>query len=375
MKSLTFLFFSFWLITAFSQEVEEFEKKKRELEETKRKLAEIEGKIKTLEKEEKSVLKRIEAVDEKISVTRKYLQQLSSLINLKEKEIAGVKREIVLTQRKIKQSKENLSQLLFLFYKINRFLPLEFYLEGKSLPAIYRKVINLKYLGREGKRSIEELSQLKKELEVKEKKLLTAHQELAKMKQEKVAEENSLKGTKELEKKILSRVRMEKEKQARMEKDLKEAKARLEKIIAELEKRRQARRLAPGAHYLEIMKGNLPWPVKGRVVSYFGSQLHPKYKTRTKNTGIDIECAVGSPVKVIAKGRVVYAERFMGYGNMVIVDHREGYYTIYSDLSEILVTVGQELEGGNVLGKASENLHFEIRREGKPVDPLEWLGK
>jgi len=60
---------------------------------------------------------------------------------------------------------------------------------------------------------------------------------------------------------------------------------------------------------------------------------------------------------------------------MVIVDHREGYYTIYSDLSEIIATVGQEVEKGDVLGRTWENLHFEIRKEGKPVNPLEWLGR
>ncbi len=372
MKQMTILFI---FLSLLAQESDEFEKQKRELEETKKRLVEIEGKIKTLDKEEKNALKRIEVVDEKISVTRKYIQQLFNLINLKEKEIEGVKREISITQRKITQTKENLSNFLFLFYKINRFLPLEFYLPAKTLPEVYRKAINLKYLGRECKRNIEDLSQLKKELEAKEKKLLTAYRELAKMKQEKTSEENSLKATKELERKVLSRVRTEKEKQKKIEEDLRSAKERLEKLIAELEKQRQARRLAPGTHYLEIMKGNLPWPTKGKVISYFGSQFHPKYKTRTKNTGIDIACSVGAPVKVIAKGRVVYADRFMGYGNMVIVDHREGYYTIYSDLSEISITVGQELEKGDILGRTKENLHFEIRREGKPVNPLDWLAK
>jgi septal ring factor EnvC (AmiA/AmiB activator) len=363
------------LSLSLAQEVDEFEKQKKELEATKKKLAEVEAKVKALEKEEKGVLKRIEVIDEKISVTRKYIQQLVNLIALKEKEIEGVKKEIVATQKKITRTKEDLSNLLFVFYKINRFLPLEFYLEGKTLPAVYRKVLNLKYLGRESKRKIETFSQLKKELEAKEKQLRTAYQELAKMREEKSTEEKSLKETKELEKKVLFRVRTEKENQAKMEKDLRAAKEQLEKLIAELEKRRQARRLAPGTHYFEIMKGNLPWPCKGKVVSEFGSQFHPKYKTRTKNTGIDIACPAGTLVKAIGKGRVVYADRFMGYGNMVIVDHREGYYTIYSDLSEIIATVGQEVEKGDVLGRTGENLHFEIRKEGKPVNPLEWLGR
>ncbi len=373
------LFFSFFLF-AFDPAspasiATEIESQKTQLEETKRKLSEIEERIKKLTQEEKGTLKRISAVEEKISVTRRYIQQLANLINLKEKEIARVKREIANTQTKIARTKKNLSQIMFLFYKITRLIPLEFYLTAKTLPEVYRKVINLRYIARESKSNIESLSQLQKELEAKEKSLLSAYKELARIQTEKKREETSLKETKDLERKILSRVQREKANQEKLERDLRAAKAKLENLISELEKKREARRLAPGAHFFEVMKGSLPWPYKGKVVSSFGSQFHPKYKTRTKNTGIDIECPVGAGVRVIGKGRVVYAGRFLGYGNMVIVDHREGYYTIYSDLSEITVGVGQELAKGEVLGKANETIHFEIRKEGRPVNPLEWLAR
>ncbi len=359
----------------FAQEDTEFERQKKELEETKKKLERIEEKIKTLTAEERSVLQRIEMVGEKLSLTRRYINQLARSISLKEREIEKVKREITHLSGQIKRAKENLSSLLFLFYKINRFLPLEIYLESRTLPEVYRKAINLKYLGREGRRNIENLSSLKKELELKEKTLVAAYKELSRLVGQKVAEEKSLKSTKELEDKILKRVKTERERNQKMRDELRAAKARLEKLIQEFEKRREARRLPPGSHFMEVLKGNLPWPYKGKVVSYFGSQFHPKYKTQTKNTGIDIECPVGAEVSAIGKGRVVYAERFMGYGNMVIIDHREGYYTIYSDLLEITVGVGQEVERGSVIGRAKENLHFEIRREGKPVNPLDYLAR
>ncbi len=362
-------------ITLGAQETDEFEKQKRALEETKKKLEKIEENIKKLATEEKNVLKRVEMVEEKIALTRHYIQQLTNSIKAKEREMVVVKQDITNTKRQITKTKERLSSLLLVFYKINRPLSLELYLGSKTLPEVYRKVINLKYLGREHKRNIEHLAVLQKELEKREKSLSIAYRELAKMQSEKLAEENALKKTKELESRLLHKVRTEKEKNQALGKELKEAMARLENLIKDLEKRREARRLKPGTHYLEIMKGNIPWPYRGRVISYFGSQFHPKYKTRTQNTGIDIECPVGANVSVIGKGRVVYADRFMGYGNMIIVDHREGYYSIYSNLLEIKVTVGQEVETGTVIAKAKETLHFEIRREGKPVNPLEWLAK
>jgi septal ring factor EnvC (AmiA/AmiB activator) len=79
---------------------------------------------------------------------------------------------------------------------------------------------------------------------------------------------------------------------------------------------------------------------------------------------------------------VVYADRFSGYGRMVIVDHGERYYTIYGHLSEIIKKTGDEVRRGEVLGRvgdsdslAGSNLYFEIRKDGRSVDPLPWFRK
>jgi murein DD-endopeptidase MepM/ murein hydrolase activator NlpD len=63
----------------------------------------------------------------------------------------------------------------------------------------------------------------------------------------------------------------------------------------------------------------------------------------------------------------------MGYGNMVILDHGDGYYSLYSNLSDMSATVGEDVEQSEVVGSSTDILHFELRSEGKPVDPLLWL--
>jgi septal ring factor EnvC (AmiA/AmiB activator) len=75
----------------------------------------------------------------------------------------------------------------------------------------------------------------------------------------------------------------------------------------------------------------------------------------------------------VADGRVVYADRFLGYGVLVILDHSSGYYTLYGNLSEPSVTVGTHLDAGTAVGRVDDYLHFEIRRQGQPLDPLPWL--
>jgi septal ring factor EnvC (AmiA/AmiB activator) len=103
-------------------------------------------------------------------------------------------------------------------------------------------------------------------------------------------------------------------------------------------------------------RGVLPWPAQGQVVTRFGTVVDPKYGTVTKSTGIDIATREGSLVLAVDSGKVSFADIFMGYGRMVILDHGKRVHSIYSRLA---------LSG--------DTLHFEFRVGGKSVDPMEWL--
>ena len=120
-------------------------------------------------------------------------------------------------------------------------------------------------------------------------------------------------------------------------------------------------------------RGVLPWPVQGQVVTRFGTVVDPKYGTVTKNTGIDIATREGSPVLAVDSGKVSFADIFMGYGRMVILDHGERVHSIYSRLSDVKVKVGDKVTKGGVIALSGDTLHFEFRVGGKSVDPMEWL--
>uniref|UniRef100_A0A7V3PU60 M23ase beta-sheet core domain-containing protein n=1 Tax=candidate division WOR-3 bacterium TaxID=2052148 RepID=A0A7V3PU60_UNCW3 len=126
-------------------------------------------------------------------------------------------------------------------------------------------------------------------------------------------------------------------------------------------------------HPMDEYQGKLPWPVQGTIVSSFGIQVDPKYGTKTKNSGVDISCLRGSPIKAVWQGTVSYADEFIGQGLMIILEHGGGYYTVYSRLNELKVTAGQKVNAGDVLALSGDLLHFEIRIGGKAVDPLVWL--
>jgi murein hydrolase activator len=120
-------------------------------------------------------------------------------------------------------------------------------------------------------------------------------------------------------------------------------------------------------------RGVLPWPAQGQVVTRFGTVVDPKYGTVTKSTGIDIVTRDGSPVTAVDSGKVSFADVFMGYGRMVILDHGKRVHSIYSRLGDVKVKVGDKVAKGAALALSGDTLHFEFRIGGKSVDPMEWL--
>jgi septal ring factor EnvC (AmiA/AmiB activator) len=130
---------------------------------------------------------------------------------------------------------------------------------------------------------------------------------------------------------------------------------------------------------ITVFKGALPWPARGRVRIGFGRHKHPRFETYTLHNGIEIEAAVDTPVRSVHDGTVAFADQFLGYGLMVIVDHGGKNHTLYAHLAETRVQPGQHVAAGDVVGTVGASgvegagLYFELRSQGKPQDPQEWL--
>jgi murein hydrolase activator len=127
-------------------------------------------------------------------------------------------------------------------------------------------------------------------------------------------------------------------------------------------------------------KGRLLRPAPGQVTVAFGRVVNPKFNTVTVQNGVDIAAPAGASIRAVAPGRVVHAGWFKGYGNLVIVDHGEGYHTLFAHLGAMQTAMGEEVDAGHVLGKVGDSgslkgayLYFELREKGRPIDPRPWL--
>jgi septal ring factor EnvC (AmiA/AmiB activator) len=157
---------------------------------------------------------------------------------------------------------------------------------------------------------------------------------------------------------------------------LKEKSARLAELVKRLES-------APSSKYTQAsgefarQKGRLEWPVKGRVKVSFGTGRVANLGTLYDSQGIEISVSENQAIKAIWGGTVIYANTFRGYGNMIIVDHGDNFYTLYAQASSLQKSVGDPVTIGEPLAypgyEDADSIYFEIRHHGTPLDPLNWL--
>jgi len=121
-------------------------------------------------------------------------------------------------------------------------------------------------------------------------------------------------------------------------------------------------------------RGALPWPADGIPLV----RAHRGAAANTRN-GLELSLPAGEPVKAVHEGTVAYADHFTGYGNLVIVDHGDNAFSLYGNLQTVAVHKGDHVNAGSTLGSSGRDsagnpcLYFELRIDGQPVDPLQWL--
>ena len=170
---------------------------------------------------------------------------------------------------------------------------------------------------------------------------------------------------------LLAGVRAQQGKLEQVQRQLAGESSRIEALLA-------AR--AAGATVVPRGGGQLAWPAAGEVTSGYGFRTHPLFGDRRMHTGIDIAAGQGSPVYASADGVVAYVGALSGYGNVVAIDHGGGLATTYNHLSGSLVTSGERVRRGQHIAAVGctgfctgPHLHFEVRVNGTPVDPMPYL--
>ena len=205
--------------------------------------------------------------------------------------------------------------------------------------------------------------------------LASLRQEQLSLKQEMDKERREMVQVAKMKEDLLLRVRKDKKSLSRQLAELQGRAKRIDSLIRNFETTRNREPAASGTLF-SGQKGRLSWPVNGRVRIPFGNSRHPELGTPYQSHGIEIEVSGDLPVKSVWSGKVVFANAFKGYNNLLIIDHGDGYYTLYAQTASLTCKVGDKINRGQIVAQTDGNagrFYFEIRKGGTPLDPKNWL--
>ncbi|MDA8083843.1 MAG: peptidoglycan DD-metalloendopeptidase family protein [Nitrospiraceae bacterium] len=365
---LLFLFFPQHASGAHSPE-EEYKNIQEKMLEQKKRLSEA-------QEREHSILGEIDEVNERLGKIESELGGYKRDMGKTEAEIRSVDAEIEKTRAKLDRQKSWLKRKLRTIHRFGYSADTIVLLLSSS--DVSQTMRMIKYLERITSHEHALLGNYRKDLEdlkIKQGRLQALRANL-KVTADKVrTKEGELADQRRSKETILDSVRHEKAARQKVLAELKAASKRMLDIITE-----SARTDTYTATGFARLKGRLLWPVDGRIAVPYGTHRDPQFDTPVFRNGVHIETAPSADAKAVFGGKVIYAEGFRGFGQLIIVNHGSGYNTLYGNLSEIFSKVGDIIRENQVIGKVgmsgvlnAPGLYFEIRYKGKPLDPAQWL--
>ncbi|MHB8483489.1 MAG: murein hydrolase activator EnvC family protein [Nitrospiria bacterium] len=368
--SLCLLFSSKLLFSeSLSQKKNELEKLQRELFE-KRKIEQKNRKI------ENSILNEFEIIDKKWIDRRKELRLYERNIQNRDQEINELNRQIEDLKKKIEEKKLITNARLRRIFKEDKMGDLLILANGKNYQDFMNRVHAMTEISRRDLNALKEYEEGLRLLKEKEDQVEGKRKNLISIKKEASEKMEMLQNEKINKKLLLAKVRTEKELTREAIKELEESTLKVQELMRKLERHPQSH----SGFFAE--KGKLPWPNRGEVVGTFGRNKHPKFDFFVMKKGWEIKPVDEDYIRAIYDGVVVYADWFKGYGLLMIIDHGEGYYSLYAHASKLMVGVGDKVKQNHIIGEIGEtgysadrNLYFEIRQGEKAVDPSLWLAK
>ena len=357
----------------------------------KKEIEELSSKLRKANFSESTTSKRITNLDEELALINKLIQSLKKEEDINRRKINILKNDITIKENELNIMKNRYEQRVVNSYLKGRISDLEKVLSSTSWrQAVYRTQY-LKIISSIEQKMTKEIENLLLKINKDRLQLESLLRQSIALKREKQKQMLSLRKMRIKREKELTRIRQDKSALANYMQEKAAGVKQLESIIKkvledkarfEREERIRQQQEALKTKEFNLLKGQLPWPTQGRVISKFGKQWNARLKTTTDNPGIDIKGQPGSPIRSTMSGIVTTVTYIRGYGTTVIIDHGGGFYTVYSHVTNIQTHVDSEVRSGDVIAYMGDSgsvngskLHFEVWGKGQKLDPEKWLIK
>ncbi len=342
-------------------------------------ILELRTRLEAEQKKEATVLSSLDRIALNKSILKNELDLYGLQMAKAGREQAALKKAVPPLKAKLDKERQALTSPLVTLYKYGRFDFLQFFFQAEDVRTFVAESRSLAFLVqyqqgvlRSYQTTLAKYAAAERGLALKKTELAGLIDSVKVKKKELEAEENRNKNR-------ISEIKQSKALYQQTIGELSERAQQLQQLMDKLAK--QEVTLPVPFVPLYQKKGKLPWPMEGKVITRFGLEKHPQFKTATKNNGVEIAPETKDAViRAVHAGRVVYTDYFQGYGNLVILDHGLSYYSLYGHCASFLVKKGDWVTNeqplavvGDVGSLKGACLYLEIRYKAQPLNPLQWL--
>jgi murein hydrolase activator len=350
--------------------------KRADLKKLKSELEKKETLVKKLKTKEVSILGYLDEISRQMKNDSDRLSILENEKNLLVNEISTLNTQIGALHEEMNKTEARISARLASSYKMGKTGFLKVLLASESYSDFARKKYYLKSIVQSQNRMMEAYMTDERELSEKMDLLAKRKAGLESLSLEANARIQNLNRAKGDKLGILKAVRSEKELSIKSMRELGQAARELERMIVAIPRRKNV------SHEGQFSKkmGNLVFPINGNVTAKYGEYYDPSLGVRMFSKGVGISIKDDQKVHSVDSGKIIYSGAFRGYGNIIIVDHGENYYSLYARLKTLKKIVGDSVVAGDEIATAGDPLssgpqqfYFELRHNGQPIDPVPWF--
>lgn len=400
------------IFTANSYAAKKIEAAKEDLSDLHEKIDALKKELDSNQEAHKDAADALKDSETAISAANLKLREINQKQNLNKNALNSLKKQSLAINDNLSQQQKQLSALLKHQYMRGNQSYTQLILQNKNPSDIARDVKYFSYIAKEHAKLIDDMQGSLTKVKELNSQTSAALQKVAELKAKQEDEKKELERQKQEKAKVvktlskqISAQRTEIKKLSRDEKNLSQLVERLAKIIPKKPKKLTKKSInkntskpanddddeksnqtiakneeTPSNAYagsnFSALKGKLNLPVRGELTNRFGSA---RLDTGISWKGLFIRANEGADVKSVASGRVIFADWMRGFGNLIIIDHGDGYMSLYGNNQAVFKHVGDEVNGGDAIasvgnsgGNESNGLYYELRRQSKPFDPLSW---
>jgi len=347
-----------------------------ELKILRRKIAQQENAISKVGKKESAVLKNLQKIGSQLKLKKRELEIYKWNFKNNQKKILSLEPRLKKAEQKIKSHKKILGLRLRSIYKEGPMFPLRVAFSSNNVTDLMQRLKYMDLIVQQDSQMLQDYLTKLEQIKQDKSSLYTVRAKLVSLKKNTVSKKREIEKTKKEKSVYLKKIKRKKNQSVKVRKELLAASNNLNSLIDKL-----LMKLVSGEGLdISDKKGRLKLPLKGRILNKFGRKRVKEYESYIVYNGINVRARRGTPVQAVFDGKVLYTGELEGYGNLVIVGHGKEYHSLYGHLDSIKVAANKVVKTGEVIALSGdsgslegETLYFELRKNGKPIEPVRWF--